>query len=115
MLLTLALPQSEMVDLMFAYDLANLVGHLAVTFPQVNVRIIAVKQAENGDLLAKDEIVQAALREGADLVVFLGDERRFGPELFDKMLLAAIPEFIEREAQREAKKSLSNLSLGVNN
>lgn len=107
MLLALALPQSEMVDLMFAYDLANLIGHLAVSFPVVNVKLIAVKQAENGDLMEKDEIVQAALAEKADLVVFLGDERRFAPDLFDKMLLVAIPEYIEKQARIEASKMLT--------
>lgn len=107
MLLALALPQSEVVDLMFAYDLANLIGHLATKFPMVNVRLYAVKQAENGDLLSKEEIVDAASNSGANLVVFLGDERRFAPELLDKMLAVAIPQHIEAEAQKQAKTSIS--------
>ena len=107
MLLTLVLPQSEVVDLMFAYDLANLIGHLASTFPQVNVRIMAVKQEEDGTLLDKQEFIDAATSEGADLVTFLGDNRRFGPELLDKMLVAAIPEFIEAAARKMAGTMLT--------
>lgn len=107
MLIALALPQVETVDLMFAFDLANLIGHLATTFPQVNVRIIAVPQAENGDLMDKSEIARLASAEGANLVTFLGD-RRFAPELLDQMLVAAIPEFIEAEAHKLANASLSN-------
>lgn len=111
MFLALALPQAPTVDLMFAYDLANLIGHLAVTFPQVNVRMLAAPQAENGDLIDKQEFIDAAMSEGADLVVFIGDERRFAPELLDKMLVAAIPEFIEAAAQKLAGTMLTG---GIN-
>jgi hypothetical protein len=115
MLLTIVLPQSPTVDLMYAYDLANLIGHLGVTFPQVNVRLMADKQAENGDLLDKQTFVDAAMNAGSDLVLFLGDERRFAPEILDRMLLAAIPEFIEREAQRQAATSLTLPGSGLIN
>lgn len=115
MLLTIILPQAGTVDLMYAYDLGNLVGHLATSFPQIDVRLMADKQAETGDLLDKQEFVDAAMQAGADLVVFLGDERRFAPEILDKMLLVAIPEFIERAARQQAGKTLSLPGSGVMN
>jgi len=107
MLVALALPQSEAVDLMFAYDLGNLIGHLATTFPQINFRLIAVKQAENGDLLSREEITEGALSQGADLLVFLGDERRFAPAALDQMLVAAMEQYIEKEARAQANKTLT--------
>lgn len=107
MLLALALPQADVVDLWFAYDLANLIGHLATTFPQVNVRLLVSPQGEDGSMLTKEEFAKAAIETGADLMVMLGDERRFAPELLDRMLLAAIPEFIEREAAKVANASLT--------
>lgn len=107
MLITIVLPQSGVVDLMFAYDLANLVGHISTAFPQVNLRLLVNKQADDGTLLDKQEFVDAAIAQGSDLVTFLGDERRFAPELMDRMLLAAIPEFIEKEARKLASTSLS--------
>lgn len=111
MLLGIALPQSDVVDLMFAYDLANLIGHLSTTFPQVDVKLFAVKQEEDGTLLSKEEIVRGAMDAGANLVVFLGDERRFGPQLLDKMLVVAVKEFIEAEAKKQAQTLLTTGAL----
>lgn len=114
MLLALALPQSDAVDLWFAFDLANLVGHLATTFPQINVRLLVAPQGEDGSLLTKDEFAKAAMADGADLMVMLGDERRFAPQLLDKMLAVAIPEFIEHQARTLANKTLT-VSPGLDN
>jgi hypothetical protein len=102
------------VDLWFAYDLANLIGHLSTAFPQINVRLLVAPQGEDGSLLSKEEFAQAAIADGADLMVMLGDSRRFAPELLDKMLVAAIPEFIEKEARKIAGQTLS-VSPGMDN
>lgn len=86
MILAIALPQTPAVDLSFAFDLANLVGHIATTYPEVSVRLL---MAPDGDPLAKEDFIESATGAGADLVVFM-NEQRFRPDQFDRMLNVAL-------------------------
>lgn len=85
MKIALVIPGMGLVPAVFAHDLARVVGHVATTRPDTEVRILAAADEELSESLL-NELVGVAREWGADLTVFPDVNARMPNYAFDEML-----------------------------
>lgn len=85
MKVALVIPGTGLVPAVFAHDLARLVGHVASTRLNTEVRILAAADEEPSEELL-NELVGVAREWGADVTVFPDVNKRLPNYAFDEML-----------------------------
>lgn len=92
MKIALAVPGHGEVPAIFAYDLAQLIGYLS-SQPAVSLRILT--STDPIDAAVHEELVQAAMEWGADIMVFPKTNERLPANILDEAIEMALAPKIE--------------------
>lgn len=86
--LAIAVPARDMVHAAFAHDYARLVAYTAA-----NVADQVIPLLSQGTLIAsqRHELAKAALRNGADAILWLDSDMRFPPDAAERLLAHNLP------------------------
>lgn len=83
--IALCIPGLGTVPAVFAHDLARITGHVASTYPNVNVRLLAAAEEEPSPEV-RDALVNAAQEWGADICIFPNPDNRMPADAFDPLI-----------------------------